>query len=323
MALFETGKQFPPQKDIERIAKYQKGERIYKGKDLQDLYNRAQALLKESKHAPQLRKLYTAVNVVQMLSQKPADLLVGEPPVFESGQSGASQDAVNRLAEENDLTSLLHDIGTSGAFRGDMWLKVRYGYRQDFSELLAFGGEIPDTVPMESIIEAVNPNYVFPEESGKNAKSFKAVNVAYVQYEDSLGIADPYNPFDLRDEALEKNNIQLITTGRTPYLYVERHIPGYIFFHKFQLNEFDLNMDYGIQIPVYKIGDLVDTGRQAENKKNIVETGVPMPLLFHAPYSAIDTEWQGMSLVEVISDLLAAINDRLTQISYILWKHAD
>ncbi len=46
MALFEQGKQFPPQSEIERLASYKSGELIYRGKDLEEVYTRYEELEK-------------------------------------------------------------------------------------------------------------------------------------------------------------------------------------------------------------------------------------------------------------------------------------
>ncbi|MCR8939836.1 phage portal protein [Brevibacillus laterosporus] len=45
--------------------------------------------------------------------------------------------------------------------------------------------------------------------------------------------------------------------------------------------------------------------------------------IHHIPYKSTDTDWWGSSGIEKIESVLAAINDRLVQIDYILWKHSD
>jgi hypothetical protein len=46
-------------------------------------------------------------------------------------------------------------------------------------------------------------------------------------------------------------------------------------------------------------------------------------LVDHAPHKATDDDWRGESTVEKLESVLSAINDRLAQIDYILWKHSD
>ncbi|AYA77345.1 portal protein [Bacillus sp. Y1] len=294
---FQPGEEFPPPADRERISKYKRLKKTFKGRQY-EVYERASALLKDSPHAPQLAKLYIAVNLADILVTKPADLLVGEPPSFESGKPDNSdeQKAVNRYVEENDLVKLIHESAIGNGYRGDAWIKTRFGYRQDFSEVVARGGSIPENVVMEPIIEHINAEFVFPETSRGNIKSFKAVNIATVEY-----------------VVTKKEEV--------PFLNVERHIPGYIIYERYRLHEFEGGVDntYGYPLQVYKIGDKVATGREGD----IVETGVPHLLVHHIPYKSVDDDWEGIGGLEKIESLLAAVNDRITQIDYILWKHSD
>ena len=127
MALFEKGAYFPPAADIERLAKNERMKRIFNGKQI-ELYERATEILKDSPHAPQLKKLYIAINLADIITTKPADLLVGDPPNYETGKpdDSAEQSALNRYVEENDLNLLIHESATANGYRGDSWIKVRY-----------------------------------------------------------------------------------------------------------------------------------------------------------------------------------------------------
>lgn len=292
--LFDTGAQYPPAADIERIAKYKRGKAIFDGK-LYEVYERASELLKDTPFANQISKLYIAVNLVDVLLTKPADLMVGEPPTYESGNPDKSpeQRALNRIVEENDINRLLHEIVIGAGYRGDAWLKSYYAISQDFTETRALGLELPAVAP-EPIIEAVDATYVFPELSRGSRKKFKAINYAWVEWVET-----------------EKDEI--------PFLNVERHIPGYIVYERFKLTPAGVDTRFGVEIPIFTIGEKVGTGRD----EDIVETGVPQFLLHHIPYKTTDADWAGISGIEKIESVLAAINDRLVQIDYILWKHAD
>jgi hypothetical protein len=294
---FQPGEQFPPLADRERVSKYKRLKKLFQGKQY-EVYERASALLKDTPHAKQLQTLYIAVNLADILVTKPADLLVGEPPGFESGLPDDSdqQKAINRYVEENDLVKLIHESCIGNGYRGDAWLKTRFGYLDDFSEVVKMGGSIPDSVQMEPIIEHVNAEYVYPELSRGNVKSFKAVNIATVEYVVS-----------------DKEDI--------PFLNVERHIPGYIIYERFRLFEFEGGIDnsYGYPLQTYTIGSKVPTGRD----EDIVETGVPHLLVHHVPYKSVDDDWEGIGGLEKLESLLAAVNDRVVQIDYILWKHSD
>jgi hypothetical protein len=294
---FQPGQQFPPFNHRERISKYKRLKKLFQGKQF-EVYERATKLLKDSPFADQLQQLYIAVNLADILVTKPADLLVGEPPSFESGlpDSSAQQTAINSYVEENDLVKLIHESCIGNGYRGDSWVKVRWGYRSDFSEVLARGGSIPADVTMEPIIEHVNAEFVFPELTRGNVKSFKAVNICTVEY---------------------------VIDGRTemPFLNVERHIPGYIVYERYELFEFEggLDTNWGYPLHCYNIGAKVPTGRD----EDFVETGVPYLLVQHIPYKSVDDDWEGIGGLEKLESLLAAINDRIVQIDYILWKHSD
>jgi len=306
--LFQPGAQYPPPNDIERIAKYKRAEAIYDGK-LFEVFERATELLKDTPVASQLGKLYIAVNLMDVLVSKPADLMVGDPPTFESGTPDDSieQKALNSIVEENDVVQMIHEVGTGSGIRGDSWIKTYYGARQDFSEVEAAGLPVPD-VKREAILEAVDACYVFPELSRGSRKKFKAVNIAYVEW------------------VTEATALSIITskltglkTNSKPYLVVERHLPGFIIYERYKVTQLGVNTEFGVPIPVFRIDEAVPTGKD----EDVVATGVNRPLVFHAPYKTIDTDWKGTGMIEKLESVLAAINDRLVQIDYILWKHSD
>src|SRR5690606_14167582 len=76
---------------------------------------------------------------------------------------------------------------------------------------------------------------------------------------------------------------------------------------------------YGATIDLFTVDGRVDTGRE----EDVENTGVPDLLIKHVPYKSKDNTWQGIGGIEKIEDVLSAINDRLVQIDYILWKHSD
>lgn len=293
----KVGAQFPPEQHIERLAKYRRMKRLYQGKP-REMYERAQALLADTPHARQLDTLYIAVNLADIIVTKPADMLVGEPPQFETGlpDGSAEQTTINSYVEENDLTQLIYESAIGAGIRGESFIKERFGYRQDYSALLEIGANLPDDAVMEPIIEHVSATAVFPEVSNGDVKKFKAVDIAQVEY---------------------------VSTPKTdiPFLNVERHLPGYIKYERYRLQEFEggVNTDYGATIQIYNIVEQVDTGRE----EDLVATGVPHLLVQHIAYKATDDHWRGRSGLDTVESIIYAINDRLTQIDYILWKHSD
>lgn len=297
MSIFYKGAHFPPIEDYERLSKYKRMRKLFEGNHW-EVYERASGVLKEgsAEQVEQLKKLYIAVNLADILVTKPADLLVGEPPQYESGMPDDSptQKAINSYVEENDLNVLIHENATGCGYRGDSWVKVRYGYRQDYSELLALGVDLPEIAEMEPVIEHINASNVFPETASGNVKQFKAVNIATVEW------------VETRKEEIA-------------FLNVERHLPGYIVYERYRLHPTDVVNQFGVPIETFTIGDKVATGRD----EDIVVTGVPYILVRHIPYKSIDDDWQGIGGLEKLESVLAAINDRLVQIDYVLWKMTD
>ncbi len=299
--LFQPGAYYPPLDDLPRIAKYRRGRTIFNGYYSEPAYlghheilQRATKVLRDTPQAKQLDKLYIAVNLMDILLTKPADLMVGEPPSYETGKPDDSpeQQALNRIVENNDLNVQIHESTIGNGYRGDAWFKTRYGYYDDFSALPPEA--IPKDAEMGPIIEHVRADYVFPETSCGNVKKFKAVNIAWVEW------------VETKDD-------------EQPFLNVERHVPGYITYERYTLHSPQVNTTYGVPIQVFTIGERVPTGRESD----LEETGVPMILLDHAPYKSVDDDWAGVSGVEKLETVLAALNDRLVQIDYILWKHSD
>ena len=291
---FKPGEQFPPENAIERIAKYRRLKKLYDGKQA-ELYDRATALLKDTPHAKQLQTLYIAANIADIICTKPSDLLVGEPPVFDSGigDDTLQQFAINSYVEENDLVKLIHESALANSYRGDSWIKVRYDYRQDYSALTSRGFNIPEDAEMEPIIEHVAADCVFPATSFGNVKKFKSVVIASVEWVVSQ-----------KEE--------------TPYLNVEHHLPGYIINERYKLTQYEGGVDNKHGYPVHlflidkKVGD-----------SEIVPTGVQYLLVHHIPYKSTDDQWEGKGTLEALETILIAINDRLAQLDYVLWKHSD
>ncbi|MCY9546790.1 portal protein [Lysinibacillus xylanilyticus] len=291
---FKPGEQFPPANAIERIAKYRRMKKLYDGKQA-EIYERATSLLRDTPHAPQLEKLYIAVNIADPIITKVPDLLVGEPPIFDSGLADDSpqQTAINSYVEENDLVKLIHESALANGYRGDSWFKVRYDYRQDYSVLTEMGLELPIDAEMEPIIEHVAADCVFPQTSAGNVKSFKSVVIASVEW-----------------VVTAKEDI--------PFLNVERHLPGYIINERYKLQSYEGGIDtsYGYPVQLFKIVEKV-------GETTTTETGVPHLLVHHIPYKSTDDQWEGKGTLEALESILIAINDRLVQLDYILWKHSD
>lgn len=296
MAFLNAGEQFPPQRDVERLLRYARMERIYDG-DVKGIYNRASTLMQGAAHVTQLEKLYIAVNLIDVLNSKPADLLVGEGITVETKYDDESpeQRALNRIVRENNTNALIYEAVIGAGIRGDAWLKTYYANRDDASEIKALGLPVPDgLLDPEPVIESVPANLVFPELAKGSRKKFKAISICGIEY--------------VKEDDEE-----------VPYLNVERHLAGYIIYERYRMKDSGVVTDNGVNLSTYEVERQVTTGREDD----AVLTGVPEILVKHIPYKAKDSEWQGVGNIEKIEDVLIAINDRLLQIDYILFKHSD
>ena len=297
---FAKGTQFPHPNDIGRIAEYMYNEQVFDGKH-GETYDRIASLLRETGNPQQsqLEKLYIAINLAQILCLKPADLMFGEPPIYSTDKPDAdpAQVGLQRVVLENDLTTTGHSFVTALGYRGDGWLRVRLDQRHDTSGITDLG-LTPPPQTLEPIIESIHPANVFPDVSETGGKKkFKAINVCWVEV----------LPQDKWFKAKE-----------TYVLHVEQHLPGYIVYRDFKLEAPGVEKaDNGILINTYYIGDEIPL------ENSIIPTGVSDFLIKHVPYVARDDDWQGSSLISQINPLLATINDTVTQISYVLAKHAD
>ncbi|SHF37059.1 Phage portal protein, SPP1 Gp6-like [Seinonella peptonophila] len=132
MKLFDVGDQFPDDESIPRIARYIRGKFYFEGKQA-EFVERATNILKDTPHAEKLALLYIGFHMVQALTNKPADLMFGEPPNYQvSEDETPEQQALERITNDNELNTIGHELVVSSGIRGDGWLKVFYDYREDY-----------------------------------------------------------------------------------------------------------------------------------------------------------------------------------------------
>lgn len=151
-----------------------------------------------------------------------------------------------------------------------------------------YGGAFPESYdPKRIIFEAVNPVKVYPQTSPLDANKVIAYH-----------IAEP-----IRVE------------GDKFHLYVESHFAGRIVYRRFTMVE---NM-------TLRNGDIVQFKIKEELPEyfEVVNTGVPVPLVVHVSNFNDGTTWEGQDDVSEHMALFDEINNRLTQVANILDKHAD
>jgi hypothetical protein len=167
--LFEVGELYPSPLHEERIKRYKRNKKLFKGEHL-DVFSKYAPILGERYR----KTLYIAVNLASLVCKKSADFLFGEPTHYSAGKEDNSpeQKALDRIVEQNDLNILNYESALSNAFRGDSFYKIRYGQE--------YGGLLPKEIDeYRVIIESQNPEYVFPEVVQGDANKVICYHVAY------------------------------------------------------------------------------------------------------------------------------------------------
>jgi hypothetical protein len=163
------------------------------------------------------------------------------------------------------------------------------GYRGDSYYKLRWGQEHEGLIPNEEyrvIIEAQNAEYVFPETYSNNAKKIKAYHICIPQE----------------------------VKGDDYILNVESHYPNQIVYHRYRMT---VTATDAMGIPKqYRIYAPLD-------EPQVIETGIPFPLVVHMPNYATDDSWEGIDDLTEHLPIFEEINTRLSQIAEILDRHAD
>ncbi|MBT2714730.1 phage portal protein [Bacillus sp. ISL-57] len=230
--------------------------------------------------------VFIASNLPGTIAKKSADFLFGETPVFSAGKDSNSneQKAIERLVEDNDLHITNYESALSNSYRGDSFYKIRWGQR--------YGGLLNEDVdPFRVFIEAQKAEYVFPEVLDGDDTSVYAFHIAVPTVVDGTGDQDWI-------------------------LNVESHYPGTIKYSKYRINPFR-NSKFENAVVEWKIIDEIVSGRKE------VLTGVPFPLVVHAPNFSTDDDWQGIDDISENESIFAEIDNRLSRIAEILDKHSD
>lgn len=143
-------KQYPPQKDIDRLAKYQTYERLFMGDHRTAL--RGKLDLYASQFAgqdPTVR--YVVLPYPRIISTISADLLFEEQPKVLL-ENKTNQEFVDKLWYENNLWTTLYEEALVSSYKGDSVMRI-----------LAVDGQIK--------IDTVKPDVYFPVYNENNVKS--------------------------------------------------------------------------------------------------------------------------------------------------------
>ncbi len=281
--LFQEGEFFPHPSHESRIERYKDNKRLYMGDHL-GVFKKHRSKLSTS----QKELLYVSINLASIISKKSADFLFGESLAVSAGKGDNSKEqiALDRLTENNDMNIKNYESALSNSYRGDSFYKVRVGQE--------FGGELPPEMDeYKVIIEQQNAEYVFPETVVGDENKIRAYHVAVPQRMDDT------------EEPMESEW----------YLHIESHYAGKVEYSKFRL--FPIKVSVEGEILQWKIGYEIVSAREA------YATGVSIPLVIHVPNYALDDSWRGIDDITEHRSILDEINNRISQISDILDKHAD
>lgn len=282
--MFQTGEFYPPEAHASRIERYKQNKKLFMGDHLEVFKKYGYKLQHTQKEL-----LYISLNLASIICKKSADFLFGEPLQVSAGKGDNSkqQKALDRLTEQNDMHIKNYESALSNAYRGDSFYKLRVGQE--------YNGELPPEIDeYKVIIEQQNAEYVFPETMTGDANKIVAYHIAVPERTD--------------DEELEIEESKWI-------LHIESHYAGRIEYQKFEMTPVEITTKG--EILSWKIGNEIVSARSA------VATGIGVPLVVHVPNFSLDDSWEGIDDITEHRSILDEINNRISQISDILDKHAD
>ena len=143
-------KQYPPQKDIDRLAKYETYERLFMGD------HRTAFRSKLEQYDPQFSGLdpkvrYVVLPYPRIISTISADLLFEEQPKIVL-KNQRNQDFVDKLWYENSLWTTLYEEALVSSYKGDSVMRI-----------LAVDGQVR--------VDTVKPDVYFPVYNDNNVKA--------------------------------------------------------------------------------------------------------------------------------------------------------
>lgn len=276
---FSKGNFYPPVEHEERIRRYKENKELFKGNhyDVFTKYN----LNKNHKH-------YVSVNLAGIIAKKSADFLIGDGIQVSAGKEEHSneQKALERIHKDNDLDILAYESALGNSYRGDSFVKVRYGQEHE--------GDLPTALdPYRVHIESIPAEYVFPETSPYDKNKHIAYHIA----------------IPIRNK--ENRSSEQMDSWR---LEVESHYAGRIVYSTFQAKVSTSKPD-GTPL-TWKLGPLV-----GEPEEEV--TGIPLPLVVHIPNYSTDDNSFGLDDLTELRPLFDELNNRFTQIAAIMDKHSD
>lgn len=233
-------------------------------------------------------QMYVSVNLAGIIAKKSADFLIGDGVQISAGKEDNSNEqlALERIKDSNDLDILFYESALANAYRGDSFFKVRYG--QEYAGMYPVEFDEPRV-----IIETVNAENVFPITAKHNKNLITGYHIAI---------------------PIRLNESEDVTKPNNYKLQVETHYAGRVEYSEFYLTVI-LSDAYGYPLE-YKIEEQI-------GETQVVETGVPVPLVVHVPNFSLDDSWEGLDDLTELKPLFDELNNRLSQVASILDKHSN
>jgi hypothetical protein len=154
-------KQYPPQKDIDRLAKYDTYEKLFEGNHRVAFRKRLEQYASQFAGDMSLVR-YVVLPYPRIISTISADLLFEEQPKVVL-ENSTNQDFVDKLWYENSMWTTLYEEALVSSYKGDSVLRI-----------LAVDGQVK--------IDTVKPDVYFPVYNDNNVKApVKEHVLAYIQ----------------------------------------------------------------------------------------------------------------------------------------------
>jgi hypothetical protein len=154
-------KQYPPQKDIDRLAKYDTYEKLFEGNHRIAFSKRLEQYAEQFAGDMSLVR-YVVLPYPRIISTISADLLFEEQPKVVL-ENETNQDFVDKLWYENSMWTTLYEEALVSSYKGDSVLRI-----------LAVDGQVK--------VDTVKPDVYFPVYNDNNVKApVKEHILAYIQ----------------------------------------------------------------------------------------------------------------------------------------------
>lgn len=280
----QIGEPWPPEDpDTQARLELYKKNRQLFDSKAEQVYGRWVEVLRDN-----LEETHYVLNFHHRLAWLWADLIMGEPPAYKVGRpESTEQRALSVFVEENEVDTVGQEVLVDVSRYGDGLFRLR----------------VEDGKP---VIEGQSPEYWFPVVSESNVRKILYHVIAY-----KIGRTEKTN---LAERALNPD----VLTRRVRYLRAEVHSAGRIEHRLYRLNSDD-------RIEGRVEGDEVrrvvaDFPGDADGME---ETGVDVPLVFHAPGARTTDRLHGYDDYTKIDSSMEYLMWLAAQRQVILHKHSD